>query len=89
MKNFKVIEQLLEKWKASRDSAYANFDWRVNGAYANCVSDLEMALSILKQPSNTQMQIDSAKSQYDEYICVRCGETIEDRLRVGLCPRCD
>jgi hypothetical protein len=39
----------------------------------------------IKQPSNTQMQIDNASWSTAKYMCMKCGKL----LLTGSCPHCD
>jgi len=80
MDKIKRVEQLRKRWKACKPP-----DENIHGIISikKCkggVIALEQALDILKQPSNTTMQIDTEP-------CVNCN-FYKTNVRFRFCPDC-
>ena len=74
MNKIERIEQLLKAWKADEESCRehrSNYDARF---VRFKIIGLEAALEILKEPSNTQMHMDSQKPF--DHVCEKCGTGI-------------
>lgn len=79
----KEIESLLATWVALRDGAKSKGIHELTGKYETAIVALKSAISILKEPSNTQMHT-------GQTACERCLESYQKHpgaLYCGFCGR--